>query len=154
MQPGKHSWDFMLQVEPANLATRSAANQYALDYAAPARVRCVEGCGTICVGDVDDRNMDGFAEGRGCYLLSARDVARVVLHMDTPDQLRFFPAFEIHDWQGLAPRTITVDGARRHAGIHYNVQVDVEHARLVLQLLEVLKPGRHVLEIAGNARAN
>jgi|GEM_PF-3017296 hypothetical protein len=145
LQPGKYVWNFMLQVEPAGVNTREAAALYALDFLDPARLRFVNSQGAPDLNEMEDDQLDGFAESRGAYVLSAVGRGYVALQMDCGMQGRYCPAFEVHDWRGPIPRFITLDGKRRNIDAHYNAHL--ENATLIMQYLGILSPGVHTLEV-------
>ena len=147
MRPGKYVWHFMLQIEPANIESREAAREYARDYLHPARISFAPGMGVLELADPEDEQMDGFAEGRGCYVVNAAGVQCVKMRIDAGTLSRYSPAFEIRRWRHEVPKFITVDGFRRHVGEHYNVHLD--KGKLMLQYLGVLTPGVHTIEIDG-----
>ena len=147
MHPGKYVWHFLLQIEPSDIKTREAAMEYARDYLHPARIRFVDGLGTLELGDVEDRQMDGFAEGRGCYVVNAADGGHVKMRIDAGKSSRYSPVFEIRHWSQEVPKFITIDGSRRHVREHYDVHLDKD--KLTLLYLGVLTPGVHTVEIGG-----
>jgi len=145
MKPGKYVWHFMLQVEPSSLHSREAAAPYVGDYLKPARITFLNRHGSADITEGEDEQMDGFAEGRGCYVVSAAGVRHVEMRMDCGMQTRFHPVFEIDQWQHDLPGFITVDGRRRHVGVHYNLRLDKK--TLVVQYLGTLSPGEHVIDL-------
>ncbi|HUW58143.1 MAG TPA: hypothetical protein VMZ92_16005 [Planctomycetota bacterium] len=145
VQPGKYVWSFLLQIEPSGISSRGAAQGYALDYLEPARIAFVSGQGALDLGDSEDRQMDGFAEGRGCYVVNAGGRRRVQMRVDAGILSRHSPVFEIRHWQGGGPRFITVDGHRRHVGVHYTADFDKD--TLLLQYLGVLSVGVHTVSV-------
>ena len=145
MQPGKYAWSFLLQIEPSTVNSRRTARNAALDYRDPARITFASGRGTLDLTEPDDRQMDGFAEGRGCYVVNAGGKRRIEMCIDTGLLSRYTPVFEIRHWEGETPRFITVDGHRRHVGAHY--MVDSAKGKLVLQYLGVLSPGVHTVSM-------
>jgi len=145
LQPGKYVWNFMLQLEPSGVDTRESAALYAADYHDPARIRFVNSQGAQDLNEMEDEQLDGFAESRGAYVLSAMGRGYVSLQMDCKMQGRYCPAFEIHDWRGPAPRFITLDRHRRDVDLQYNAHL--EGGTLVMQYLGLLSPGVHTLEL-------
>jgi hypothetical protein len=149
VKPGKYVWNFMLQIEPTGLHSREAASAYVLDYLNPARITFLNAHGSADLGDNQDEQLDGFAEGRGCYIVSADGKPLVEMQVDAGMQSRFCPAFEIKAWKGPAPRSITVDGELRRSGVHY--QAHMERDTLVMQYLAVFSPGVHTLKVDARA---
>lgn len=145
MKPGKYVWHFMLQVEPSNVHSREAARPHVEDYLKPARISFLNRHGSADITEGEDEQMDGFAEGRGCYVVSAAGGRHVEMRMDSGMQTRFHPAFEIHQWQHDLPRFILVDGRRRHVGVHYNARLGKE--TLLVQCLGTLSPGEHIIDV-------
>jgi hypothetical protein len=145
LQPGKYVWNFMLQVEPSSVNTRESAAFYALDYLDPARVRFVNFQGAQDLNEMEDEQLDGFAESRGAYVLSAMGRGYLALQMDCGNQGRYCPAFEIHDWKGPIPSFITLDQKRRNIDAYYTAHL--ESGTLIMQYLGLLSPGVHTLEV-------
>jgi hypothetical protein len=144
-QPGPHVWNFMLQIEPANVDAREAARLYASDYIEPARLTFPDGRAAADADIGEDPRIDGFAEGLGCYLVNAEGREDVEVRFDAGMQSRFFPAFELRGWKGATPANIVVDDSRRRASLNYNARR--EGKKLLIQYLGVLSPGTHVLRV-------
>lgn len=145
MQPGKYTWNFMLQIEPPDIRNREVAGVYVLDYLNPARVTFPTRQGSALLGDPQDEDMDGFAEGRGAYVVSADRKPLVEMQMDDGMYSRYCPAFEIHAWKFPVPPYIMVDGQRRNLGEHY--QAHAENGTLVMQYLGMFSPGVHAVKV-------
>lgn len=145
IQPGEVVWNFMLQIEPSNVDSRESAALYAHDYLRPAKVTFIGGRGEPLLKELDDAQLDGFAEGRGCYVSNARAKPVVLMRFDGGTVNRFNPAFEIHEWKGERPKVIHVDADERRLGVHYNAHVDAEV--LLIQYLGVLPRGVHTVRV-------
>ena len=105
----------------------------------------VNSLGALTLAESEDRQMDGFAEGRGCYVLSAARKPRLEMCFDAGTLTRYCPVFEIRHWRHELPKFITVDGYRKHISVHYNARLD--KGKLVMQYLGVLGPGVHTLRV-------
>lgn len=151
MRPGEVVWNFMLQIEPANIDSREAARLYVQDYLKPAKISFIGRRGSLPMNEQEDAQLDGFAEGRGCYVASADRKPVVLMRIDVGTLSRFSPAFEITNWTSRRPRIIHLDAHTRRINVHYNAHVDGE--RLLIQYLGVLTPGVHTLRIAGPGRS-
>ena len=147
MQPGDSTWNFLMQIEPSNVDSREAARLYVQDYLRPARVTFPGGHGSRVIRELEDRQLDGFAEGRGCYVASAEGKPAVLMQFDAGTLSRFNPAFEVHDWKPGMPDVIEVDTEPRKRGVHYHAHLDKQ--RLLIQYLGVLAPGIHTVRVSG-----
>jgi len=150
MQPGESAWNFMLQIEPSNVDSREAAQLYVQDYLKPARITFPGGRGSLVLKEIDDAQLDGFAEGRGCYVITAEEKRTVLTRFDAGTLSRFNPAFEIHDWKFGLPREIHVDTDTRKLGVHYNAHLG--RKCLLIQYLGVLTPGVHTVRVSTRLR--
>jgi hypothetical protein len=142
---GKSAWNLMLQFEPSNLRLSETAALHAADYLQPGKLSFVRGKASGDVDDDQDEQLDGFAEGRGAYVVSADGKESAEFKLDCRDSVRWCPAFEVHAWRHDAPTAITVDGAKRVAGEHFIAHA--EAGTLTLLYLGVFSPGEHTIRV-------
>ena len=147
VQAGDVAWNFMLQLEPSNVDSRESAALYARDYRKPATITFVGGHGMRRIKELEDAQFDGFAEGRGAYVMSADGKPTVLMNFEAGTLSRFNPVFEIHDWKRALPERIHVDGEVRRRGVHYHAHLD--GGRLMIQYLGALPPGAHMIRVDG-----
>ncbi len=142
---GKCVWNLMLQFEPSNLRAPETAAVHAADFLQPGKLSFTRGKGSAEVEDEQDEQMDGFAEGRGAYVVGADGKDSVEFKLDCGETARWCPAFEVRTWRRQAPTMIVIDGAKRVAGEHFIAHV--ENSTLKLLTLGVFSPGEHTIRI-------
>jgi hypothetical protein len=95
--------------------------------------------------DQEDTNLDGYAEGTGCYVMRADVKGGVEFMVNCGRHTRFQPAFQIEAWQGDLPKVMELDDQTLHVGLDYNARL--EKGVLLFQYLGTLEAGKHLFDV-------
>ena len=123
---GKERLHFLMRfMEDINAA--GVAARHAEDYRSPDRLTLTRG--TLDTADEGDRDMDGYNEEEGCYVLKAAQGIAFTMHGATTPRVN--PVFKIQGWPG-ASASVTMGGKALSTG--EEAIVSVREGTLLLQI--------------------
>jgi hypothetical protein len=138
-------WCFSVHLEPDWVDRAELASAVAQAYQQPPALNVEPGWGELVRSDAGDINVDGFSEGEGCYTLRAAATG-CRMTLDLSDSLLTAPVFRLANWQGSAPRSISVNGKPWSRDQDFQVAL-LDESTLLVQLYRSLPGGKVTLEL-------
>lgn len=131
IHPGKHPLYFLMRLAD-DMNDVAAGNLYANDYRTPDALLVTEG--QVDKTDPGDKDVDGFSEAEGCYVLNCGTAGVRFAIKGTASITRTYPAFKIKNWRWGVPASIAWGGQTLQVKQDYNAAV--VNGSLVLQVFK------------------